>query len=381
MTTSVTHDGKGAGDPADLGSAFGRALLAAVEEKGDGQADVAAAVTLGWYVAALAHPGTTTATAAAARGDLMTVTALTDRAVTAFCLDQVRVACGKLRALVERATLEMPAIAELERCVDAADDGPRREAADALDARALAVLSAADARLGKAYGVGRALLVLTTPPEGGGALAEFLTEQRVAPVLAAVDDLVSALPPHAGHSVARSIVEWRTSVAGHSTVVPDGPEGWWQLARQGEVWRALLSGEKSGLDMLEVDDYLAAADRLARRMRSMAWRALKRFGWLVALVVGLFALGVVLVLVSGKAAAVVAGAGTILASLGLTWRSAGQSLGALAGKLERPLWGAELDVAVTQAITLLAREDPDALDAAKQRRETARALGRLAGSG
>src|ERR687885_535379 len=132
MTTPATKDGKSAGDPAELGSAFGRALLAAVEEKGDGQADVAAAVTLGWYLAALAHPGTATATAAAARGDLMTVTALTDRAVTAFCLDQVKVACGKLRALVERASLELPAIAELERCVDAAEDGPRREAADQL---------------------------------------------------------------------------------------------------------------------------------------------------------------------------------------------------------------------------------------------------------
>lgn len=350
-----------------------------MEEKGDGGADVASAVTLGWYLAALSHPGTTTATAAAARGDLMTLTALTDRAVAAFCLDQVKVACGKLRGLVEQATLEMPGIEELERCVDAAEDGARRDAADVLDARALAVLSAADARLGKAYGVGRALMVLTTPPAEGAALAESLTEQRIAPVLAAVDDLVSALPPHAGHSVARSIVEWQRSVADRSTVVPDGPEGWWQLARQGELWRALLSGEKSGLDMLEIPDYLDAADRLAQRMRGMAAQVLKRFGWLVALVVGLFALGVVLVLVSGKSAAVVAGAGTILASLGLTWRSAGQSLGALAGKLERPLWGAELDVAITQAITLLAREDKDALDAARERRETARALGRLAG--
>jgi hypothetical protein len=93
----------------------------------------------------------------------------------------------------------------------------------------------------------------------------------------------------------------------------------------------------------------------------------------VLVIVALFAGGVALIVVTGTDAAVVAGAGTILASLGLSWRGLGRSLGGLAGKLERPLWGAEIDVAITRAITLLPREK--GRDATEQRRKVAVALG------
>ena len=73
-------------------------------------------------------------------------------------------------------------------------------------------------------------------------------------------------------------------------------------------------------------------------------------------------------------ATVLAGAGSILAALGLTWRGIGRSLGGLAGKLEQPLWGAELDTAIKQAITLLRREK--GRDVAKRRRDVAEAMDR-----
>ena len=38
------------------------------------------------------------------------------------------------------------------------------------------------------------------------------------------------------------------------------------LRRQGELWRALLSGEKQGKDMLEIDNYLDAGKELVHRM-------------------------------------------------------------------------------------------------------------------
>ena len=76
-------------------------------------------------------------------------------------------------------------------------------------------------------------------------------------------------------------------------------------------------------------------------------------------IVALFAGGVALIVATGSDAAVVAGPGTILASL--------------AGKLERPLWGAEIDVAITRAITLLPREK--GRDTTEQRRKVAVALG------
>jgi hypothetical protein len=363
----------GNGKPSDLASAFTDALVSAVRSQASAaESDVAAAVTLGWYVGALAHPGHPRHTAAAARGDLGPAAAITDGQVVDLCVNHAKVAFAKLADLVTKATLTLPA-EPLEECLTAADAAARRDAAADLDSKAFAVLSATDMRLGKAYAVGRTLLTLTSRPDPEATLRSHLTAPAVAPVAAAVDDLASALAPHAGHSVRISILEWRASIEKRSPVAPETPETWLLLARQGELWRSLLSGEKSGTDMLEIDDYLDAAERLSRRLRKLAGTVLKRFWLLVVAIAALFAGGVALIVVTDTDAAVVAGAGTILASLGLTWRGLGRSLGLLAAKLERPLWGAELDTAVTEAITLLPREK--GRDTSEQRREMAVALG------
>jgi hypothetical protein len=364
----------GNGKPSDLASAFTDALVSAVrsQESAAAEAHVAAAVTLGWYVGALAHPGQPRLTAAAARGDLGTAAAITDGQVVDLCASHAKVAFSKLADLVAKATLSLPT-ESLEECLAAADADARRGAAADLASKSFAVLSATDMRLGKAYAVGRALLTLSSRPDPDATLKSHLTGPAVAPVVAAIDDLGSALAPHAGHSVRASIHEWRASIETRSAVAPETDETWLLLARQGELWRALLSGEKSGLDMLEIPDYLDAAERMSRRMRKLAGTLLRRFWLLVVLIVALFGGGVALIVATDTDAAVVAGAGTILASLGLTWRGLGRSLGTLAAKLERPLWGAELDTAITQAITLLPREK--GRDTTEQRRKVAVALG------
>ena len=361
----------GNGKPSDLGSAFADALVSAVkaQETAEAEGHVAAAVTLGWYVAALSHPGQLRLTAAAARGDLARIT---DAQMVDFCGSHAKVAFAKLTDLVEKTKLSLPA-QQLEDCLAAADADARRGAAEDLDGKALAVLSATDMQLGKAYAVGRALLTLTSRPDAETTLKSHLTGPAVAPVVAAIDDLASALAPHAGHSVRISIHEWRASIETRSDVAPEEPATWLLLARQGELWRSMLSGEKAGLDMLEIDDYLEAAERLSRRMRSLGWTVLQRFWLLVVAIVVLFAGGVALIVATDSEAAVVAGAGTIIASLGLTWRGLGRSLGQLASKLERPLWGAELDTAITRAITLLPREK--GRDASEKRRKVAVAMG------
>jgi hypothetical protein len=364
----------GNGQPSDLASAFADAVVSAVraQETGAAEGHVAAAVTLGWYVAALAHPGHPRETAAASRGDLGPVAGVTDAQMVDYCGSHAKVAFAKLEDLVAKTTLSLPS-EQLDVCLAAADADARRGAAADLDGKALGVLSATDMRLGKAYAVGRALLTLTSRPDPDATLKSHLTGPAVAPVVAAIDDLGSALAPHAGHSVRASILEWRASIETRSEVAPETPETWLQLARQGELWRALLSGEKSGPDMLEIEDYLDAAERLARRMRKLGWTVLRRFWFLVLVIVALFGGGVALIVATDTDAAVVAGAGTILASLGLTWRGLGRSLGGLAAKLERPLWGAEIDTAITQAITLLPREK--GRDATAQRRKVAVDLG------
>jgi hypothetical protein len=365
-----------AGQPSDLGSAFADAVVAAVrgQERTSADAQVAAALALGWYLAALAHPGKVSETPAAVRGAATGLGALTEGQMLAFCESHVTVAFGKLREVVEKATpLPEDELKELSDCIESAREDARREAAVAADAKVLSALSAADFRLGKAYGIGAALLNLTTRPSPGATLASHLTSERIAPVIAAIDDLGSALPAHAGHGVRDSVREWQKSVEQRSPVAPDAPETWLQLARQGELWRAVLAGEKAAPDLLEIDDYVDAADRLSHRMRTTAIALAKRFPEVCAAILLLLVLGALLIAFTDSEAAIVAGAGTILAALGLTWRGVGRSLGGLAGKLEQPLWGAEIDIAVTQAITLLRREE--GRDVTEERRKVATDLG------
>jgi hypothetical protein len=372
----------GAGTPADFRSAFVDAVISAVrqEERSSADRNVAAALALGWYLAALAHPGKVTDTAASVRGATTGLGALSEGQMLAYCQDHVAVAFAKLRDVVDKAAaLPDEDLAKLEACIKSAEDDARREAAGVVDAQLLSALSAADFRLGKAYGIGAALMNLTTrPPEEEEAdLKAHLDDARIAPIVAAIDDLSSALPAHAGHGVRESVREWQKSVGeDERSVAPDEPATWLQLARQGELWRAVLAGEKSGSDLLEIEDYVDAADRLSKRMRGVAFRLIKQFPAVCILIVALFIGGVLLVALTDSEAAIVAGAGTILASLGLTWRGVGRTLGGLASKLERPLWGAELDIAVTQAITLLERKE--GRDITSERRKVARDLGRVA---
>jgi hypothetical protein len=341
----------------DLGSGLAEEAVATVKHAELRATDpqLAAALGAGWYLAALCHRAGANRTAAAVRGSAMGFASFEPDQATAFSREQVKASAAKLAEPVKRAGLTMPALDDL-----APENAPRA------DDDMLGALSAADFRLGKAYGVGAALLQLTSRPADQPTLKDHLTNENVAPLVAAIDDLGTALPPHAGHSVRDSIREWQKAVDTGSRVAPEAPETWKLLERQGELWRAMLAGEKTGRDMLEIDDYVDAAERLAKRLRGLVLRLVVKVPEATILVVALFALGVYLLVATDAEAAVIAGAGSILASLGLTWRGIGRSLGGLAGMLEQPLWGAELDVAITQAITLLEREK--GRDAARERR-------------
>jgi hypothetical protein len=371
----------GAGARTDLGSGFVEAIVAEVrrQESSKANAQVGAALRLGWYLGALAHPADLDRGPAAIRGAGTGLGALTEGQLVDFCHSHASVAFGKLREVVESGTsLPDSEMETLRACIDSAQDDARRDAARAAHSKALSVLSAADFRLGKAYGIGAALIDLTTRPTGKIALREHLSAARIAPVVAAIDDVSSALSPHAGHGVRESLREWQKSVEQGSEVAPDNDETWQLLARQAELWRSVLAGEKVGADLLEIDDYIDAADRLSSRMRGMALRLVRTFPEASVAVLVLFVGGVLLVALTDSAAAIAAGAGTILASLGLSWRAVGRSVGSLAGKLEQPLWGAELDIAITRAITLLRREE--GRDASRERRETAAELAEVASS-
>jgi hypothetical protein len=92
---------------------------------------------------------------------------------------------------------------------------------------------------------------------------------------------------------------------------------------------------------------------LLRTSRGIVLRFVGRFWWIVLLALALFGAGLWLLISQKATGTIVAGAGALVASFGVTWKGIGASLGAIGGKVEMQLWGAELDTAIADAITLL----------------------------
>jgi hypothetical protein len=279
----------------------------------------------------------------------------------------VQVALHDLQAPIQNAGLDPPDLASVRKRVAAAgDDQGRRDAIADLHLQLNAALGAIDLRLGKAYGVGRALADTCRNPATLEDVRGEFEPGRIATLASWLDDLASALPAHAAHSVRESVRRWSQWAHPPAEPPPAKPpaaepplaDTLALLRRQGDLWRALLAGEKVGADMLEIGDYLDAGERLGRRLRQLGLRFARRFPLLLLIVSILFVGGIVLVVVASSSAksdsaTAIAGIGGVLASIGIGWRGAGATLGRALGGLERPLWGAELDVAITDAITLL----------------------------
>ena len=203
------------------------------------------------------------------------------------------------------------------------------------------VLLGEDISLARAWALGRDLNVVAYAPDGA---ENPFRSYRVTGVLAGLDNLSSMLPSHAARGVANSIRRWQTAA--------DQPAD--RRLAQCMLWRTILIGEKRTTELLEPENYIDAAERLATKLRAAATAALRQYAFWVAMIVILFLGGAaILLFVRSTAADTAAGLTAVLAAFGLTWKGVGTALSKLAANLEAPLWGAELDGAVTDAVTLL----------------------------
>jgi hypothetical protein len=115
-----------------------------------------------------------------------------------------------------------------------------------------------------------------------------------------------------------------------------------------------LTGEKQATDLLQPNDYVAAAQRLAHRVTPLA-RKIARTFWvpIVVLTTAALAIVVIALLLKGspapRLAAMVAAAG---GAVGGSWRLVSPRLAKLLQRVEEPLWGAELDAVIAEAVTL-----------------------------
>jgi len=241
----------------------------------------------------------------------------------------------------------------------------------------LAHLTAADFRLGKAYGLGRALGETTMLPSAKvrQSFTQPFDPYRMATLETWLSDLKSLLPDHASEGVRGSLRTWASWVANPMMevwsekgrhVVDDRAVDWAStddqvringaLGRQGQVWRAMLSGEKQGTDLLSTEHYVKAGDQLVDRLGDLLRQYLWRYKWVLLVAVVIVAAVVALVSALSLSSALAAGAATAVGAIGISWKGVGGTLGKALSMAERPLWDAALDASIVIAATRLPQE-------------------------
>jgi hypothetical protein len=351
--------GKAPEGAAEGAQAFVSSLVAAAEQPGPTpDPNVSVALALGWQMAELYQPAVWPTQPPQRGTDLPGLSELSGVERALVGLDQMDVALSRLKGAITEHGLEEPTTEKAREALKASkptDEAFRNTIFD-LHVELLATLTAASFKLGKAYGLGRALADTTRQPKDMPTVKAQLERHRVANLQAWLADLSSVLPAHAGHAVDESLGSWRDWAAEDTPKTNPGEDlrrVIRLLRRQGERWRALLSGEKAGTDMLELQEYVAAGSDALMRLGGLTWRFVRRFSVLLIVAAALFGLGIWVILSSSSSGHIAAGLSGVLASLGLTWKGVGGSLGQTAGKLERPVWEATLDRQIAQAITRL----------------------------
>jgi hypothetical protein len=230
----------------------------------------------------------------------------------------------------------------------------------------LGVLTAANFRLGKAYGMGIALADLTLDPPADERFfrESFGDNGKADGIVETFDDLKTLLPAHAAESVAGSIREWQGWVLENLGQVR-GPN--WSavaaaLKTQGKRWRALLTGEKRATDFLGIDDYILAGEALLARFRKLTMRFLVQH-WLAVVTAVIVIAGVVVLALnfaSGTAKFWTV-AVWLFGTIGISGATVRSGVRQAAGRIGDGLWGAELDLAIIKAVTALPGNDPSSV--------------------
>jgi hypothetical protein len=332
---------------------------------------VVSAFVLGWHVAELFHskvPGSAPRRSAGL-DKLAGIGELDPLARARLLLAQVQADLRRIWRLIDGDRHPDPGPVRVLLEADARAPGQVRETMAGFHNELLAALTAADFRLGKAYGLGRALAETALLPDARDpqTFDRQLSSHRLANLLEWLADLKSVFPRHAAEGVRGSLRRWADWSQDPVLRPAPGRSVDWSSAadresvtralhRQGQLWRAVLSGEKDGVDLLSGDDYVDAADRLLGHLRQLTFRFLRRFWLATAALVALVAAIVATVIFVQSAARVVVVVLTAGGAIGLTWRSAASGLGRVLGHVQRPLWEGELDTAVADAISGLPRE-------------------------
>ncbi len=323
---------------------------------------VKTAFSLGWQMARLYESPESSKKNEPLENDLPGLSALESGSRTRLGIAQADDALETLQAFLGK-KVALPNTGALRGEIErGADPSAVREAILELHVNLLVDLTATDFRLGKAYGLGRALAdtCATEFSAPDKALKRHLGRDRALVLVGWLYDLKTVLPDHSGQAVANSLHRWvRWWEKEHpgpgaseevKRVVRD-------LHRQGQRWRAILSGEKACKDILETSDYVEAGRGMLRRAGQIVISFARQMWAPLAIAGLLLVVGIALMFIDNSAAQVIAGLGTVAGGLGITWRSASHSLGRISHRLGEPLWGSELDRVIADRLTSLPQRE------------------------
>jgi hypothetical protein len=188
-----------AGSPTDALTAALAAAEKDFREHRDGDPRVMVAFGLGWQMAEIYRPDRRHGSTPAAADDLPGISRFSAADLQEMGLFQVQAGITKLQDSICDAGLEVPDAQRFAEHIRSLGDRQRRRAEiREFHINLLSTLTAADFRLGKAYGLGRALADTTRLPPDWQA---ELKTHRVGTLAGWIRELSSALPPHAAHPV------------------------------------------------------------------------------------------------------------------------------------------------------------------------------------
>jgi hypothetical protein len=308
------------------------------------------------------------------QADLPGAASLTDRQKRQLLFDQIDVSVRRLQPRLAAAGLTAPdnsAWPELSQHLHSAEG--RYELAAAIfqfHDDMLIRLTAADHRLGQAYGLGRALADLSLRPKAANQQSftdDLRSGGRIDVISSWLTALHTALPDHAAGAVTGSIAQWQAWAAQPKW---DGAPLRWPdhearvvaaLHKQGTRWRSLLTGRAGPLDELAPEDYVDAAGYLLGRVRKILQRLLIQY-WPAVLLGTLLMIGAVVaafVVFKAPVDKFASAAVSFLAWLGITGKLVTGALQRAASQAEDSLWQCELDLAIAWAITELPDSECD----------------------
>jgi len=176
-------------------------------------------------------------------------------------------------------------------------------------------------------------------------VAKGFTQERVLDLWSELKDLKSLFPPYAADPIAAGLSGGQPSASMQIETVSN------RLRRQGQVWRALLSGERKPTDVLLAANYIDGAIDLVRKYSGLVVRMLgKNLATVLAALFTAAILSVVVILLQTFANISIAVVTGLLAALGVSGAGIMAALRPLAAKAEQALWETELTAAIGVAI-------------------------------